>query len=219
MPRSCAKILETIVLGIPGSACSSHTVADLCWLQSMHVQHSQVLCLLQAFQRCGSFSTDSWWSLKCLCHTFTCAALIALSLKASLYPPNSFHGGMFKLNSKPDADSFCIHSVILNAMATQYTGSLNGIYSSHWLVQWSRHCSCMCIPVHSPWLPGYTDVTETVLVILTRAGLFLADLIHLFSYSSRGEKPKIILWGQNQGFSRAILTPKVLGGIPLFSRE
>ena len=23
----------------------------------------------------------------------------------------------------------------------------------------------MCIPVHSPWLPGYIDVTQTVLVI------------------------------------------------------
>ena len=31
----------------------------------------------------------------------------------------------------------------------------------------------MCILVHSPWLPGYTDVVQTVLVILTMAGLFL----------------------------------------------
>ena len=30
----------------------------------------------------------------------------------------------------------------------------------------------MCIPVHSPWLPGYIDV-QIVLVILTMAGLFL----------------------------------------------
>ena len=49
-------------------------------------------------------------------------------------------------------------SVILNVTATQYTCSLNGVYCSHWLVQWSHHCSCMCIPVHSPWLPGYMDV-------------------------------------------------------------
>ena len=40
-------------------------------------------------------------------------------------------------------------SVILNAMATQYTCSLNGIYHPHWLVQWSCHCSRMCIPVPS----------------------------------------------------------------------
>ena len=50
------------------------------------------------------------------------------------------------------------HSVILNMTATQYTGSLNGVYHPHWLVQWSHHCSHMCIPVHSPWLLGYIDI-------------------------------------------------------------
>ena len=54
-------------------------------------------------------------------------------------------------------------SVILNVMATQYTCSLNGIYNPHWLVQWSR-CSHMHIPVHALWLPGYIDVTQTILV-------------------------------------------------------
>ena len=34
----------------------------------------------------------------------------------------------------------------------------------------------MCIPVHSPWLPGYNDVMQTILVILTMAGLFLDRL-------------------------------------------
>ena len=29
----------------------------------------------------------------------------------------------------------------------------------------------MRIPVHSPWLPGYIDVAQTILVILTIAGL------------------------------------------------
>ena len=65
------------------------------------------------------------------------------------------------------------HSVILNVMATQYTCSLNGVYCPHWLVQWSPHCSTMCIPVYSPWLPGYINVAHTVLVILTMAGIFL----------------------------------------------
>ena len=31
----------------------------------------------------------------------------------------------------------------------------------------------MHIPVHSPWLPGYVDVGQTVLVVLTMVGLFL----------------------------------------------
>ena len=81
--------------------------------------------------------------------------------------PNSFHRGMFKFNAKFDADS-----VILNVMTTQYTCSLNGAYHPHWLVQWRHHCSCMCIPIYSSWLPGYSNVTQTVLVILTMAGLF-----------------------------------------------
>ena len=34
------------------------------------------------------------------------------------------------------------------------------------------HCSRMRIPLHSPWLPGYTDVIQTVLIILRVAGLF-----------------------------------------------
>ena len=65
------------------------------------------------------------------------------------------------------------HSVILNAMATQYTCSLSSIYHLHRLVQWSHHCSHMSIPVHSPWVPGYIDAVQAVLVILTMAGLFL----------------------------------------------
>ena len=43
----------------------------------------------------------------------------------------------------------------------------------HWLVEWNHHCSYMCFLVHSLWLPDYIDVTQTVLVILTMAGLFL----------------------------------------------
>ena len=78
--------------------------------------------------------------------------------------PNSFCEGMFKLNTKSDADSL-LYLAILSVMATQYTCSLSGIYRPHWPVQWSRHCSRMCIPVHSPCLPGHTDVVQTILVI------------------------------------------------------
>ena len=65
----------------------------------------------------------------------------------------------------------CTCSVILNSMATQCTCSLDRVYHPHWLVQWS-HCSHMRIPVHPPWLPGYIDVIQTILIILTMAGLF-----------------------------------------------
>ena len=68
-------------------------------------------------------------------------------------------------------------SVILHMTATQYTWSLNCIYHLHWPVQWS-HCSHT--PVHSPWLPGYINVAQIVLVMLM-AGLF-QDRLYLSIY-------------------------------------
>ena len=44
--------------------------------------------------------------------------------------PNSFRGGMFELNAKFDADSL-LYSVILNAVATQYTCSGYCMYCAH----------------------------------------------------------------------------------------
>ena len=82
------------------------------------------------------------------------------------------------------------HSVILNEMATQYTCSLNGVYHPHWLVQWSHHCSYMSIPVHSPWLPGYTNVVQITL-ILTMAGLFL-DRLHILYTITVVSRPKLV---------------------------
>ena len=50
------------------------------------------------------------------------------------------------------------------------------------LLQWSHHCSRMCFPVHSPWLPGYTDVVQTILILLTIAGPFL-DRPHVCTHT------------------------------------
>ena len=90
--------------------------------------------------------------------------------------PNSFCRGMYKLNTKLDANSLLYSLSHFDATATQYKHSFNSIYHPHWLIQWRRHCSHIRIPVLSAWLPGYTDVTQTVLVILTMAGLFLDSL-------------------------------------------
>ena len=60
-------------------------------------------------------------------------------------------------------------SVIFNVMATQYRCSLKCFCLPtplHWLVQWSHPCSHMHPPVHSPWLPGYINVTQIILIIL-----------------------------------------------------
>ena len=86
---------------------------------------------------------------------------------------------MFKLNAKFDADSL-LNSVILHAMMTQYARSLNSVYHPPWLVQGSRHCSHVSIPVHSPWLPGYIDVAQTILVILTISEFF-PDKPHFYN--------------------------------------
>ena len=105
----------------------------------------------------------SWWS---------CQSPIAHRCSL-LNHPNSSHRGIFKLNTKFDADSLHYLLSHFNAVTTQYTCSLNSVYHPHWLVQWSRHCSHMCIPAHSPWLPCYIDIVHTIFIILTMAGLFL----------------------------------------------
>ena len=92
--------------------------------------------------------------------------------KSLLNHPNSFHRAMFKLNTKLMQICCSAHSVIWNVKITQCTSSINGMYCPHWLVQWSHPCSCMCIPVHSPRLPGCIHAVQTIL-ILTMSGLFL----------------------------------------------
>ena len=95
---------------------------------------------------------------------------------------------MFKLNTKSDAD-------LLLYLLSHF--ECDG-HTVHTLSQWclpppltstvSCHCSHMHIPVHSPGLPGYIDVVQTVLVILIVAGLFpdrtrvLDPLSHYFNF-------------------------------------
>ena len=177
MPRSCIKILNTVVFGIPRSASSSCTVSHQCSLTVACTRStfSDVLLVAELPEH-GSLSTNSLPSLKCLCHTFICAALIASSPKAFwiIWIVFADEGSSLTQNLMQICYSTC--SVILHVTATQYTCSLNSAYGPHWLVQWSHHCSRMCIPVHSPWWPGYINVTQTVLIILTMAGLFLDRL-------------------------------------------
>ena len=81
--------------------------------------------------------------------------------KSSLYHPNGFCGGMFKLNTKFDADSSLY-------LLSHFECDGHTVHMlPQWLAQWRHHCSHRHIPVHSPWLPGYITVMQTVLVILT----------------------------------------------------
>ena len=122
--------------------------------------------------RCNAWAgTLSWWSCQSP-FAHSCGLLNHL---------DSFCRGMFKLTTKFGADSCSTCSVILNAIATEYTCSFNVLYHPHWLIQWSFHCSHMHIPVHSPWLPAYINVTQTILVISTMIEVFL-------------DRPYILTW-------------------------
>ena len=68
-----------------------------------------------------------------------------------------FKDGQESVESDPCSGRHSASLRTLNVTATQYTCSLNGTYRPH-LVQRSHYCSLMHIPVHSPWLPGYTTV-------------------------------------------------------------
>ena len=118
----------------------------------------------------------SWWSCQSLA-AHSCGLLNHL---------NSFRRGMFKLNAKSDVD-FILYSVS-HFKYDKYDGHTVHMLTqwhllSYWLVQWSCHCSCMHIPVHSPWLPVYIYVAQTILSIVTVVGLS-PDRPHWHKYVS-----------------------------------
>ena len=81
MPRSCVN-WDTVVWEPPDQLLLlSLSVADLCWLQPVHVPHSRMFCLLQVFQNADHFQHFQP-SLKHLRHTSICVALTASSPKA-----------------------------------------------------------------------------------------------------------------------------------------
>ena len=173
MLRSCIKISGTVVFRIPRSASSSRTVScQSLLIAACACSTLSGVLLVAGLPEHGSLSTDSYSSLKCLCYTFICAALIDSSPKAwiirivSAEKCSSLTQNLMQIHP-----SIC--SVIFNAIATQYTCALKSLHSPHWLVvQWSHHCSFMSIPVHSPWLPSDINVTQAILIILTMAGIF-----------------------------------------------
>ena len=133
MPRSCIKILDAVFFWIPRSASSFHAPRhrSLLIAACTHSTLSGVLLVAGLPER-GSLSTDSWPSLKCLCYTFICVALITWSPKAfciiwivSLEECSSLTQNLKQIHCST-------HSVILNATATQYTRSLNDVYRPHW---------------------------------------------------------------------------------------
>ena len=160
MPRFCIKISDTVVFGVPRSACTSRTVSR--WNSLIATGTRSIFSgslLVAGLPECESLPTDSQPFLKHFCHTFICATLIALSPKAFwiIWTVTAEECSNLMQNWMHFHCSTC--SVILNAMATQYTCSLNGVYRSRWLVQWSHHCSlplaarlCQCHTNHSHYI-------------------------------------------------------------------
>ena len=142
MPRSCVKISDTVVFGIPRSASSSHTVSCQSLLIAAHT-HSTFsgVWLVAGFPEHGSLSADFQPFLQHLYNTFICTTFTASSPKAFwinwIVSTEECSSLMQNLMQSHRSTS----SFILNTMATQYTCSLNSDYRPQ--VPWSRHCSCM----------------------------------------------------------------------------
>ena len=129
MPRSCIKISNKVVFGIPKSASSYRTVSHQPLLVAAHTHSiSSGVLLVAGLPGCGSLLTDSWPSLKHLCHTFLCCTHCIVP-ESLLNHPNSFRGGMFKFNAKFDANS------LLYSLSHFECDSL----TVHMLTQWYNH--------------------------------------------------------------------------------
>ena len=90
-PRSCIKTLDTVVFGIPRSDASSHTISH---------QHLLIAdCTHPTFSGVLLGAGLKVFVPNCYLHCTHC--IVPKSLQNHL---NSFHGGMFKLNSKFDVD-------------------------------------------------------------------------------------------------------------------
>ena len=86
--------------------------------------------------------------------------------------PNTFCGGMFKLNLKCDADS-----LLYSLSYFECNGHTVHLLTQQCLLPllMSTVKSSLFMHAHSsphPCLPGYMDVTQTVLITLTMAGIF-----------------------------------------------
>ena len=115
------------------------------------------------------FSTTKYSALFSAFHSayllwiFPCICFTSFRVKCSIFCL------IFSMSSL--VDTYLLLYSLSHFQCDDHTCSLNSMYRPHWLVQWS-HCSCMRIPVLSPWLPGYINVLQTILIILTATGLF-----------------------------------------------
>ena len=112
MPRSCIKISDTVVFGIPRSASSSRTVSRRSLLIVARTRSAFSGALLVAsLLECGSLSTDSLTIFEAFVPHFYLCCTYCIVPENLLNHLNSFHGRMFKINAKFDANSLLYYSV------------------------------------------------------------------------------------------------------------
>ena len=127
-----------------------HSIAQIWAIGGLSHLGDVMFCKKTRWMRWDAWAgTLSWWS---------CQSPVAHSC-GLLNHPNSFHRVMFKLNTKFDADSL---------LCSLSNFECNG-HRVHMLIQWcllppltstvKSSLFTMLIPVHSPWLPGYINVT------------------------------------------------------------
>ena len=123
MATPCTKI--SVGFGIPRSASRSCTVSRWSlWIAARTHSTFPGVLRVAGLPKCGSLSTDSQPSLKHLCHTFICTALIALSPKAFWIIQIVFVEECSSLMQNLMQIHCSTCSVILNAMVIQYICSL-----------------------------------------------------------------------------------------------
>ena len=153
----------------PGTSHSSLICAD-CSPYTFNARRCSACCRPS---RTWVTLTDSQPSLKPSCHTCIWAALTASLLKAFWIIPIVSVEECSSL--RQDSMQICcpIRSFWMQRPHSTHAHSMASTIVPHWLVQWRCPCSHTHIPVHSPWLPGYIDVVQSPLIVLTMARLFL----------------------------------------------
>ena len=94
MPTSCVKISDSDLESPDQLLVLILSVADLCWLQPVHVQQPQVFCFFQAFQNVDHFQQilDHLWTV-CATFLFVLHSLYCLWKPSKSGVSNSFSPG------------------------------------------------------------------------------------------------------------------------------
>ena len=174
MQRSLVKILDTVVFKSPDQLLVltlSVTIFVDCSPYTFNILRCSAWC--RPSRTWITFNRFSTIFEAFVLHFYLCCTHCIIP-KSLLNHPNSFREVMFKLNAKFDANS-------LLYLLSHF--ECHG-HTVHMLTQWgllppltSTVKSLLFMHMHSsPWLPGYINVTWTILHVLTILDFFWTDL-------------------------------------------